>query len=357
MPASPSAGDHQEKIQIHLKILREERETLLGFKLSREKRSQEYLKKTQTEREKIVSEFQQLRKFLVEQEQLLLAQLENLDKKIMMIENENLAKLSEEISCLGELISETEGKCQKPASEFLQDVRSTLSSYEKGKFQEPVEISPELENSISDFSQKNITLMETLRKIKDTLCSELKAKIEETLRSYRQVKVTLDPDTAHPNLILSEDWKTVKWGKKWHNVPEDPERFDSRACVLGCEGFTSGRHYWEVEVGDGVLWAVGVARESVRRKGWISPNPEGGIWAMGQWEEQFQALTSPESPLPLSWVPRKIRVSLDYERGQVTFFDAGNEAPIFTFPPASFTGEKICPWLWVGPGSQLRLCH
>uniref|UniRef100_A0A452HVT4 Zinc finger protein RFP n=1 Tax=Gopherus agassizii TaxID=38772 RepID=A0A452HVT4_9SAUR len=86
--------------------------------------SQEYLKQIQTERQKIVSEFQQLREFLEEQERLLLAQLEKLDEEIVRIQNENVSKLSEEISRLSELISEMEGKCQKPASEFLQSVVS-----------------------------------------------------------------------------------------------------------------------------------------------------------------------------------------------------------------------------------------
>ncbi|XP_067407680.1 butyrophilin subfamily 1 member A1-like [Emydura macquarii macquarii] len=174
--------------------------------------------------------------------------------------------------------------------------------------------------------------------------------------SYRLANVTLDPDTAHPLLVLSEDGKSVRRADTWQDLPDNPERFDTVRCVLGCEGFTSGRHYWEVEVGDGQGWTVGVARESVSRKGGISPSPEGGIWAVERWGDQFQALTSPWTPLPLSRVPSRIRVCLDCDRGQVTFFDAGDQAPIFTFPPASVPGGRIRPWLWVLPGSQLRLC-
>ncbi|XP_039374042.1 zinc finger protein RFP-like isoform X2 [Mauremys reevesii] len=233
--------------------------------------------------------------------------------------------------------------------EYL-DFRKTVSGCEAGKFQQPVEISPELEKRLSDFSQENIVLMATLRKFKDTLLSE-----PET-GAHRQVTVTLDPDTAHPQLALSEDRRHVRWGHARQDLPDNPERFDTELCVLGYEGFTLGRHCWEMEVGDGERWAVGVARESVRRKGWISHNPEGGIWAVQRWGRQFQALTFPETPLPLSRVPRRIRVSLDCEWGQVAFFDADNEAPIFTFPPASFTGQRIRPWFWVWTGSRLRQC-
>ncbi|XP_044837310.1 zinc finger protein RFP-like [Mauremys mutica] len=335
VPIEEAAQEYKERVQSHLKTLREEREKVLGLKATGERNCREYLKQTQTERQKMVSEFQQLQQFLEEQERLLLAQLEKLDKKIVRIQNENVSKLSEQISRLSELISEVEGKCQKPASEFLQDVRTTLSRCEKGKFQQPEEISPELEEPVSDFSQKTIVLMEILGKFK--------------------VNVTLDPDTAHPELVLSEDQKSVRWEDTWQRLPNNPERFDTAPCVLGCEGFTSGRHCWEVEVGAGQYWAVGVARESVRRKGEISYSPEVGIWAVRWLGNRFQALTSPVTPLPLSRFPSRTRVCLDCDRGQVTFIDVGDEAPIFTFPPGSVPGGRIRPWFRVG-GSQLRLC-
>ncbi|XP_044837937.1 zinc finger protein RFP-like isoform X1 [Mauremys mutica] len=348
IPAEEAAKEFKEKIQTHLKTLREEREKLLGFKMTGEKGSQEYLRKTQTERQKIVSEFQELRQFLEEQERLLLAQLEKLDEEIVKLQNENVSKLSQEISHLSELISELEGKYQKPSGEFLQDDRSTWSRWEKGKFQQPMEISPELKKRLSDFSQKNVALMKTLGKFKDILPAKLEIRRGEPLEAHRQVCVTLDPDTAHPQLILSEDLKSVSCGDTRQRLPNNPGRFDTVYYVLGCEGFTSGRHCWEVEVGGGRFWAVGVARESVRRKGWISRSPEDGIWAVGQWKGQFQALTSPETRLPWRRVPKRIRVCLDCDRGQVTFITAGDKAPIFTFPPGSVPGERIRPWLWVG---------
>ncbi|XP_074975956.1 butyrophilin subfamily 1 member A1-like isoform X2 [Caretta caretta] len=190
-----------------------------------------------------------------------------------------------------------------------------------------------------------------LFKIKDDLQREL----DWRRNIVCPANVTLDPDTAHPDLILSEDGKSVSRGDRWQDLPDKPERFDTAPWVLGCEGFTAGRHCWEVEVEDGRYWAVGVARESVGRKGEIICNPEGGIWAVEWLGDQFCALTSPETPLTRSRVPSRIRVCLDCGRGQVTFIDAGAEAPIFTFPPGSVPGERIRPWLWVGPESRLRL--
>uniref|UniRef100_A0A8C0IW85 RING-type E3 ubiquitin transferase n=1 Tax=Chelonoidis abingdonii TaxID=106734 RepID=A0A8C0IW85_CHEAB len=321
VPIEEAVQEYKEKIQVHLKALREEQENPFPIFLQ---------KQTQTERRKIVSEFQQLPQFLEEQERLLLAQLEKLDEEIVRFQNENVSKLSQRISHLSELVSELEEKCQKPASEFLQ-VRLS----EKRRCRLPEKISPELEEQVSGFSQKTIVLLEALRKFK--------------------ANVTLDPDTAHPQLVLSGDRKSVRWGHIRQDLPNNPERFDPEPCVLGSERFTSGRHCWEVVVGDGPYWAAGVARESVSRKGGISHSPEGGIWAVERDWSQFRALTSPATLLPLSRVPSRIRVCLDCYQGQVTFIDADDEVPIFTFPLGSVPGERIRPWLWVWR-ARLSLC-
>ncbi|NWS78283.1 TRI39 ligase, partial [Crotophaga sulcirostris] len=155
--------------------------------------------------------------------------------------------------------------------------------------------------------------------------------------------VTLDAATAHPRLILSQDRKSVRWEYVLGEPPDSPDRFDADPCVLGCQGFTSGRHWWVVDVAEGQFCAVGVSKESLRRKGPIGFSPDGGIWAVQQWGFKNRALTDPPTPLDLPRVPRRIRICLDYEWGEVAFFDVDNQTPIFTFPPASFGGERLRP--------------
>ncbi|XP_065419314.1 butyrophilin subfamily 1 member A1-like [Chrysemys picta bellii] len=171
--------------------------------------------------------------------------------------------------------------------------------------------------------------------------------------------VTLDPDTANPYLIITADGKRVRLEGTDQELLANPEGFSYSPCVLAYEGFTSGRHFWGVEVGSKGGWAVGVARESVRRKeGVVILKPEEGIWAVErQWWGQFWALTSPMTRLSLSRKPEKIRVSLDYEEGLVEFFDTDNVKPFYAFCSASFAGEKIFPFFRVGgAGAHLRVC-
>ncbi|XP_074423650.1 butyrophilin subfamily 1 member A1-like [Larus michahellis] len=178
--------------------------------------------------------------------------------------------------------------------------------------------------------------------------------------------VTLDPSTAHSQLVLSEDFRCVRRKSKRKDtrkvpnnqkLPDAPERFLSGCCVLGREGFREGRHCWEVEVevGDDSRWGVGVARESVERKKFSDWSPEGGIWAVQHSYGQFTSLTSRRTFLPQSPLPSRIWVCLDCARGLVTFLHADTGVEIFTFPSASFKGETLRPWFWVGT-EKTQLC-
>nr|XP_014339559.1 PREDICTED: zinc-binding protein A33-like [Latimeria chalumnae] len=83
--------------------------------------------------------------------------------------------------------------------------------------------------------------------------------------------VTLDPNTAHPKLTLSEDLMAVTVGStRRDDLPDNLERVDKCVSVLGSEGFTSGRHSWVVDVGNKTKWSLGDARESINRKGKIN---------------------------------------------------------------------------------------
>uniref|UniRef100_A0A8D2J6C8 Uncharacterized protein n=1 Tax=Varanus komodoensis TaxID=61221 RepID=A0A8D2J6C8_VARKO len=166
--------------------------------------------------------------------------------------------------------------------------------------------------------------------------------------------VTLKPETAHPQLVISKDCKSVRMGEVYRSLPRNPERFDEWPFVLGAEGFVSGRHFWEVAVAREDAWGVGVARMSVARAGDIDFSPEQGFWAVGKWEGNYTAYNPPfYTALTLHRVPKRIRVSLNCDGGWVTFFDADTALPVFTYS-ASFSGETIFPFFYVHGSARLR---
>ncbi|XP_065418227.1 erythroid membrane-associated protein-like [Chrysemys picta bellii] len=179
---------------------------------------------------------------------------------------------------------------------------------------------------------------------KATLQGELKWRIAllnagwEKARQYA-VDVTLDPDTANPHLILSEDRKRVRYGDTCQDLPDNPERFDTCPIVLGAEGFAGGRHYWEVEVGDKPGWTLGVCRESVSRKGQVTLTPGNGYWVVRLRVGEYKACTPPPPTLlPVSVRTSRVGVFLDYEGGEVSFYNVTDRSLLFTFT-GSFCGK------------------
>ncbi|XP_021269149.1 tripartite motif-containing protein 7-like isoform X2 [Numida meleagris] len=348
LPAEEAAHAAEEVPQEHLSSLRKGREEA---KAERERQSEDLLKQTEVERQKIVAECKELRGFLEEKEQLLLSRLEELDRDIVKRRDESVSRLSEEIAQLDKLLGERGGE-NGPGNTAGQAVTTAGSSFESWMFCKPEPGFAELEKKLKSFSQKSAVLKEVLLEFKENLRFELENDTGD---------LSLDPDTANPYLVLSEDKRSVRLRSAPQELPAHPKRFDYSFCVLAAEGFVAGRHYWEVEVGDGESWVLGAARESVRRKEKIDFAPEEGIWAVGlNWKgknwDQYQAFTSPETPLSLCERPRKIGVYLDYEGGWVAFYNADNMAPIFTFT-AAFT-EKIFPFFWLFyVGSSLSLCN
>ncbi|XP_054460710.1 E3 ubiquitin-protein ligase TRIM39-like isoform X1 [Anoplopoma fimbria] len=182
--------------------------------------------------------------------------------------------------------------------------------------------------------------------LEETLSEEMKKLVEAELKRVQkyEVDVTLDPDTANPQLILSDDLKQVHHCNARKNLPDNPERFSFCNCVLAEQSFSSGRFYFEVQVKGKTEWDLGVARESINRKGDITLSPKDGYWAI--WlknGKEYEALDNPAVLLTLTSQPQKVGVFVDYEEGLVSFYDVEVPALIYSFTGCSFT-EKLFPY-------------
>uniref|UniRef100_W5K8S2 Butyrophilin subfamily 1 member A1-like n=1 Tax=Astyanax mexicanus TaxID=7994 RepID=W5K8S2_ASTMX len=161
---------------------------------------------------------------------------------------------------------------------------------------------------------------------------------------HKKVDVTLDPDTAYPNLILIDGGKQVRREDTEQNLPDNPGRFSVCGCVLGKEGFSSGRFYYEVQVSGKTKWTLGVARESINRKGEIKLTPQNGFWTV--WlrnGNEYYAGAGPRVPLQKLQKLQKLGVFVDYEGGLVSFYDVEARSHIYSFTGQTFT-EKLYPY-------------
>uniref|UniRef100_A0A8C6WLK2 B30.2/SPRY domain-containing protein n=1 Tax=Neogobius melanostomus TaxID=47308 RepID=A0A8C6WLK2_9GOBI len=166
------------------------------------------------------------------------------------------------------------------------------------------------------------------------------------LRRVQQfaVDVTLDPDTAYPRLVLSKDLKQVHDTNVRKKLPDSPQRFTKYPIVLGKQSFSSGRFYFEVQVKGKTMWGLGVARESVNRKGQISLSPEGRFWTIVlRNKEEYIACDDPSVPLSPLRPPQKVGVFVDYGAGLVSFYDVDSADLLYSFTNCSFR-EKLFPF-------------
>ncbi|KAI4800751.1 hypothetical protein KUCAC02_007126 [Chaenocephalus aceratus] len=246
-----------------------------------------------------------------------------------------IKELEQEVSELKKRSSEVEQLSRSEDQLHLLQSFTSLNAAPPTKNWTEVRVRPSYEGTV----RRAVTqLDETLSKQMKKLLAEVELK---RVQQY-EVEVTLDPDTAHPYLILSDDGKQVKHGDVKKNLPNNPERFDSCARVLAKQSFSSGRFYYEVQVEGKTKWVLGVARESINRKGNITLSSQKGYWIIWLMKNEYTASASPPVSLSLKSQPEKVGVFVDYEEGLVSFYDVDAAALIYSFTGCCFK-EKLYP--------------
>ncbi|XP_010773462.1 E3 ubiquitin-protein ligase TRIM39-like isoform X2 [Notothenia coriiceps] len=195
------------------------------------------------------------------------------------------------------------------------------------------------------------TLRNALDQLDETLGKEMdKAlQIAELNRVQKcAVDMVLDPDSAHHALMISADGKQVHHAAVNKKLSDTPKRFNPSCCVLGREGFSSGKFYFETVVREKTRWTVGVAKESIKRKGIIPLSPENGHWTI--WlknGDEYAALVGSPLKLSLDSKPQKVGVFVDYDEGLVSFYNVDTADLLYSFAGCSFA-ERIYPFFSPG---------
>ncbi|XP_041928108.1 zinc-binding protein A33-like [Alosa sapidissima] len=333
-PIDEAAIDRKEELKIKLQPLQKKLKTFEEVKLICDQTAAHVKTQTQNTEKQIKEEFEKLHQFLRDEEAARIAALREEEEQKSQMMKEKIEKMSREISSLSDTIRAIEEEMGADDITFLQNYKSTVERAQC-TLQDPERVSGALINVAKHLGNLKFRVWEKMQEI------------------VQYTPVTLDPNTAHPILILSEDLTSVRLGDERQQLPDNPERFDMYASVLGSEGFNSGTHCWDVEVGENTRWIVGVMAESAQRKG--DYGDVSGEWRVCYKDDEYIAGATPQ-PSTLLTVQQKlqrIRVQLDWDRGELSFSDPDNNTHLHTLTH-TFT-ERVFPYFNGGRVSPLSI--
>ncbi|XP_004418370.1 PREDICTED: tripartite motif-containing protein 34 [Ceratotherium simum simum] len=344
----------QERLQVALERLRKEQQEAEKLEADIRKERTTWKYHIQTERQRIQTEFNQLRSILDSEEKIELQKLEEEGKKTLDKLAEAEDELVQQNQLVKELISDLERRSEWSTMEMLQDMSGIMKWSEIWKLKKPKTTSKKLK---SVFRAPDLRgMLHMFRELTHVQC--------------HWVDIILSPVNLNLNLVLSEDQRQVM------SVPIWPVEYYNYG-VLGSRYFSSGKHYWEIDVSKKTAWILGVycrkcyrnTKFDVRRATnhqnvYSRYRPQYGYWVIGlQNESEYNAFedstTSDPKVLTLSMAvpPHRVGVFLDYEAGTVSFFNVTNHGSlIYKFSKCPFSQiayPYFNPWNCPAP---LTLC-
>ncbi|XP_060786511.1 E3 ubiquitin-protein ligase TRIM39-like [Neoarius graeffei] len=327
-PIYEAVTDCKEKLKTALEPLQEKLNVFKDCKLNWSQTAEHIKIQAQHTEHQIQEEFEKLHQFLRDEEGVRITALREEEEQKSQMMKEKTEKLSKDISSLSDTIGAVEEEMRAEDVSLLQNYKATAKRAQS-TLQHPEELSGALIHVAKHLANLQFRVWEKMQ------------------YTVQYTPVTLDPNTAHPVLIVSDDLKSVRHSDEEQKLPDNPERFDKYRWILGSEGFNSGTHCWDVEVGDGAGWSVGVMTESAQRKGEIFSRS--GIWFVEYYDDdgKYFAVSTPYTATQLSVAQKlqRIRVKLDWDRGKLSFSDPLTNTPLHTFTH-TFT-DKLLPFLHV----------
>ncbi|XP_056121233.1 E3 ubiquitin-protein ligase TRIM39-like [Rhinichthys klamathensis goyatoka] len=315
-PISEVVPSHKEELISALESLQEKLKHIENIKEEFKKTVQLIKSQAEHTEHQIKHYFEKLHQFLRDEEEATITALREEEEQKKQMMKEKLQEMNRHISTLSHTIKDMEEMMKANDVYFLKEFPVSM---------ERVQISQ------PDPQMASGALIHVPRYL-GNLTFRVWKKMQDIVQN---TPVTLDPNTANPHLVLSDDLTSVRWSENKQPLPNNPERFDIYECILGSEGFNSGTHCWDVEVKESSAWSLGVTSESNQRKGWDFYNTD-ICWAQYGLGERFG--------FPVEQDLERVRVDLDYDRGTVSFSDPITNKHLHTFT-TTFT-DTVFPFFY-----------
>ncbi|XP_053531427.1 nuclear factor 7, brain [Ictalurus punctatus] len=333
-PTDEAALDCKEKLESALKMLKDKLDVVTKLRMTSAMALEHIRSQAQLLENQMKHEFMKLHQFLREEEEARLSALKEEEMKKVLAIKERDEELRNRISSLSDIISRTEQEIADDDLTLLQNFKSAM---------ERTQSSPPNPKGFYG------ALIDEAKHL-----SNLKFRVWEKMQEVAPYSpVTLDPNTVHPCLRLSEDLSSVHYSSMGRPLPTNPERFCMSAEVVGSTVIGSGTHAWEVELEESDDWILGVASVCVKRDSEVPARPENGYWTLCMRDGEYRVMASPVRTLKVDKKLQKVRVDVDWDAGEVCFSCPEDGQMLHRFTQTFV--DKVVPYFYTQSRKPLRI--